>query len=315
MERISYIRHRYGKEREVSATNDVFSTVVGTAESYQDVLSFSIDNGGKNLVYTVGKHIFPRNREIVISMQRWMILFLAEGEMWCGSQQLFKGDFAVIPSACAQDFHTRKDGCLFYWYTANDDIIINIMKNCGYSGNGCAIGHTSSSSSVIDIFEHTIYRFPNGCDVRTYIIGRLSCLCSFIAVNVAKSQELSDHIFKRCLRRIDIQLGNVNVEELAKHYFISRRYLYAMFKEYMDMSPLEYILKVRMETADKYLISTEYSIVKIAELTGYSSYSHFTRAYTKYFSVSPSKRRRDMRLKDISTENIDTVKKKMLLDE
>lgn len=314
MESMSYIRHRFGKEREVSTTNDVFATTVSAAESYQDVLSFSVEDAEKTLTYTVGKHIFPSNREIVISMKRWMIMLIADGEMWCGSQQLFKGDFVVIPSSCAQDFHTRKDGSVFYWYTANDELVINILKNCGYRDNECVIGHTMSVNGMSDVFEHTIYKFPAGCDTRIYLIGRLICLGSFISMNVAKRQEMSDHIFKRCLRRIDVQRGNVTVEELAKHYFISRRYLYTMFKDYKNMSPMDYILKVRMEAADKYLISTEYSISKIAELTGYSSYSHFTRAYTKYFSVSPSKRRHDARIKDISDENI-MFKSKMLLDE
>lgn len=314
MESMSYIRHRFGKEREVSTSNDVFATAVGLSESYQDVLSFSVEDGEKNLTYTVGKHIFPSNREVVISMNRWMIMLLADGEMWCGSQQLFKGDFVVIPSACAQDFHTRKEGAVFYWYTANDEAVINIMKNCGYRDNECVVGHAASLKGFIDVFEHTIYKFPVGCDTRIYLVGRLICLSSFISMNVAKKQEMSDHIFKRCLRRIDVQRGNITVDELAKHYFISRRYLYTMFKDYMNMSPMDYILKVRMEVADKYLISTEYSISKIAELTGYSSYSHFTRAYTKYFSVSPSKRRHEARVKDISEEN-NTFKKKMLLDE
>ena len=86
-----------------------------------------------------------------------------------------------------------------------------------------------------------------------------------------------------------------------------------MFMVYKGISPFDYILQVRMETANNYLLNTDYSIQKIAELSGYSNYSHFTRAFTKYYGLSPSKRRHDSWHKGI--DEYDAQKKKWLLDE
>ena len=92
--------------------------------------------------------------------------------------------------------------------------------------------------------------------------------------------------------------GNITVDYLAKHAFVSRRYLYSMFKEYKNMSPTEYITSVRMRVADDYLTSTDFSVSKIAELLGYADYTHFTRAYTKFFKIAPSKRRKQDMIDD-----------------
>ena len=81
------------------------------------------------------------------------------------------------------------------------------------------------------------------------------------------------------------------------------------------MSPVEYILAVRMQSADKYLRSTNYSIAEIAELTGYSNYSHFSRAYTKYFSISPSDRRKQITEAQFLEEQNKDKNGMMFLDE
>ena len=61
-------------------------------------------------------------------------------------------------------------------------------------------------------------------------------------------------------------------------------------------------LAVDVQVADKYLTSTNYSIAEIAELTGYSNHGHFTRAYTKYYSISPSERRKQATAQSIMAE-------------
>lgn len=315
MKNISFIRHRLGKEREVSDGTDVFLSPLVPGESYQDVLSFVTFEKEKNIMYTMGKHFFPRNKAAAISMPRWMLVFVDDGELYCGAQRLCKGDFMVAPSSCAYDIFTKKETVLFYWCTTSDERLIDILRLCGYGDDRIAFGHTEHIRSIVELFERTVYRFPSGCDERVYIMGRMTCVFSYITAALTEPEDISDQIFKRCLRRIVAMSGNVTVEDLAKHYFVSRWYLYSMFKEYKNMSPFEYILQVRMETADKYLVSTDYSVQKIAELSGYSNYSHFTRAFTKYFGISPSRRRHEAKLRDIASEETDTEKKKLLLDE
>lgn len=316
MNSVMFIRHSYKKERQFSGQNDIFAESLAENECYQDLVSYSNYENDSYIVNTIGKHVFPQNYSLSISMQRWMILLLVDGELRYGSEKVEKGDFVVIPSSCAHEFYSEKKSPVFYWCTTNNEMLTNTLLCCGYRKNEVMRGHLDDMGRVTELFENTIYKFPMNCDHGLYLTGWFICLFSNIAANIVERQKISDQLFLRCLNRIESKQGNITVDELAKNYFISRRYLYSMFKEYKNMSPFEYILSVRMQAADKYLTSTNWSIAEIAELTGYSNYSHFTRAYLKYYSISPSERRKQAIAQSILADMAEKPKpNSMQLDE
>jgi AraC-like DNA-binding protein len=302
MGKINYIRHLFGKERQTSDKPDLFYPRPGSGVSYQDVVSFSDTVKGRYCLYTIGKNIFPGNHELNFSMQRWMIVFLVNGGLFYGVEELQPGDYIVGPPSCIHTYLTKKETAVFYWCTTNDPSLEEELLRCGYHHHGIVKGHVSRMQPVTDLFEQTIYRFPEQCNLRLFIVDRLTCLFSFIDSNVVQSQNMSEQVFRRCLQRIESTRGNVTVEYLSKHYFISRRHLYSLFREYKNMSPTEYIYSVRMRIADQFLVETDYTIAKIAEQVGYSNYVHFTRAYTKYFSIAPSQRRKQAKMHTESVE-------------
>ena len=302
MEQVEFVRHYFQGKRVSSTKNDIFTAEPDEGEFYQDVFIFSSMEEGQLSVYTVGKHICPKGNDLTISLQRWMVFFVADGSLWCGPKQLKKGDFIVIPSSCSQGFMTKSEYVKFYWFSTDDAYHINAMLDKGYIEKEIILGHIDNMDTVVDIFEGMIYKFPSKCDVRTYASGSISCIVSFIMAMSTKKQKISDQLLRYCLSLIDGMNGAITVDKLAKKCFISRRYLYTLFKEYKNVSPVEYILNVRMQSADRFLANTDYSISKVAELVGYSNYSHFTRAFTKYYSVSPTQRRKQTRLNSYKSE-------------
>lgn len=291
---LTYIRHIYDGKREASDKPDVFSPI---SEPHQDVVRYSCMQGDNAIIYTWGKQLFPKNYELTNSPQRWTVICMIEGELFCGKEQLFAGDFSIIPSSCSHTLRSRNEDVKFYWCTTNDEHLIHILSICGYGGQEIMKGHTQRVKPIVEVFENTLYHFPGDCDQRVYFMSAYTALFSFLSnvKNDEQMQKVSEQLFSRCLSHIEHAYGNVSVDYLAKRYFISRRYLYAMFKEYKNISPIDYILSVRMKAADKFLSTTDLSVSRIADLTGYSDYNHFTRAYKKYFGMLPSKRRKLIR--------------------
>ena len=314
MEKVTYIRHFAEKERHKANDTSVFSSKINPNDCYQDVISFSNFAKGTYNIYTMGKHVFQPNSGMTISMQRWMIFFVASGSLICGTRLIGRGDFVVLPSSCSVTIASQREQPVFYWCTTNDELHINTLLSCGYHEKEMMLGHTDNMLSVTELFENTIYRFPKNCDDSIFFRGQLTCLLSYIAPVAVSKQRVSDQLFTKCIQIIESKQGNITVDFIADHYFVSRRYLYNMFKEYKNMSPMEYILAVRMQAADKYLRSTNYSIAEIAELVGYSNYSHFSRAYTKHFSILPSERRKQL-AEAMRAEEQNGNKEMMLLDE
>ncbi|MBO5293946.1 MAG: helix-turn-helix transcriptional regulator [Clostridia bacterium] len=298
METVKYIRHPYRGKRITSELPDIFAKAMPPGSYYQDVLTVTGLSEHDVLIFTIGKNVYPPNVETSTAFQRWMVLYVVDGTMFCGKQQMGRGDFIIIPPSHSKNFHTKQNHATYYWCTTNDEEVARVLNLCGYSDEKIMVGHSDLVQDVVVEFEKTIYRTIKQCDIRVYLMARFSMIFAYLSANINKTSTTSDQTFKQCLNLIDGMQGNITVDYLAKHAFVSRRYLYSMFKEYKNMSPTEYITSVRMRVADDYLTSTDFSVSKIAELLGYADYTHFTRAYTKFFKIAPSKRRKQDMIDD-----------------
>lgn len=91
---------------------------------------------------------------------------------------------------------------------------------------------------------------------------------------------------------------NVTLKQLSKNLDINPAYLSREFSKYFnDLSFGEYLRKLRIEKAIDYLNTSQYSLTKIAYLTGFSDQSHFTRIFKKHTGQNPSAYRKKLRTK------------------
>ena len=91
---------------------------------------------------------------------------------------------------------------------------------------------------------------------------------------------------------------NVTLKQLSKNLDVNPAYLSREFSKYFnDLSFGEYIRKLRIEKAIEHLHTSDYSLTKIAYLTGFSDQSHFTRIFKKHTGQNPSAYRKNLRTK------------------
>lgn len=86
---------------------------------------------------------------------------------------------------------------------------------------------------------------------------------------------------------------NISVEALAAACNISVSALERRFRKHLKKTPHQYITEVRLDHARQMLHETDKPIGSIALETGFADHSHFTRAFSRQFGISPSKDRRD----------------------
>lgn len=84
----------------------------------------------------------------------------------------------------------------------------------------------------------------------------------------------------------------LKVEELANWCHISETHFRRVFFSYMNMSPLEYINLVRVQTACDLLKRTDEPITTIAGKCGFTTLSTFNRNFKQITGVSPSQWRK-----------------------
>ena len=79
---------------------------------------------------------------------------------------------------------------------------------------------------------------------------------------------------------------------IADKLNISPSYLSKMFKNEKNVSLLDYLYKVRLSYAKKYLRETDLTVEEIALKTGFISNSALIKAFKKYEGVTPGSYRR-----------------------
>ena len=79
----------------------------------------------------------------------------------------------------------------------------------------------------------------------------------------------------------------VDVDDLAKTLFISRTHLASRFKQETGTTLTDFILIEKIEEAKRLLRYSDKSLSLIADYLGFSSQSHFTRAFKKYSGKTP----------------------------
>ena len=85
------------------------------------------------------------------------------------------------------------------------------------------------------------------------------------------------------------------VETLAQVAGMSRTSFAVQFQKSMDMTPIDYVTKWRMEIAKKVLLTAGASLTDAAESAGYASDSAFARMFKKETGMSPAAFRKSAR--------------------
>jgi transcriptional regulator GlxA family with amidase domain len=78
-----------------------------------------------------------------------------------------------------------------------------------------------------------------------------------------------------------------SVDELARSVNMSPSYLTRLFRQHTGRSPACFLREVRLRHAYELVQTTFLSIKQVMAAVGWNDPSHFSRAFKRYFGVSP----------------------------
>ena len=82
---------------------------------------------------------------------------------------------------------------------------------------------------------------------------------------------------------------NPPLEEIAAKSNLAPNYFHRVFKKHFGLTPLNYMLKMRMEIAVRLLTTSSKSVKEIAYEAGYNNEFYFYRQFKKHYNYSPGK--------------------------
>lgn len=80
---------------------------------------------------------------------------------------------------------------------------------------------------------------------------------------------------------------NISIEHLADWCGLNRTYFSKLFKESLEITPQEFLMKYRMSKACELLSKTNLPVNEVAAAISYQNPLHFSRAFKKIYGVSP----------------------------
>jgi len=104
-----------------------------------------------------------------------------------------------------------------------------------------------------------------------------------------RSEVLTDARLARVIEYMSCHFTeSITLERLAAEACISKYHFVRLFRDKVGQPPHRYLAELRLDAAQRMLISSELSIIEIAVECGFSSATHFTSAFTRRYGMPPT---------------------------
>ena len=123
------------------------------------------------------------------------------------------------------------------------------------------------------------------------------------SVGNSQSGRVPDRVgaIRECLDRS--MTTDISLDQLAARYFLSKNQLIRSFRVRFGVTPMRYLMKKRLETAERLVESTTMTVAQIAPLLRFSSPQHLSAAFKREYGRNLSGRRGNGGKTDDKTQN------------
>ncbi len=105
----------------------------------------------------------------------------------------------------------------------------------------------------------------------------------------------SDHAVKQALQYLTLQFAQpISVSHMASMFGYHRTHLCKLFKQATGMSPMQYLLQIRMQRAEL-LLASSMTIEQVASSVGYGDALYFSKKFHAWSGFSPTEYRKQLR--------------------
>lgn len=227
----------------------------------------------------------------------WQLLYIEAGEMSLvlndKTQIVKKGSIILFPPHQPQYYYYHKSHKpIIYWVHFSGRDVEKILKhykiipteNVFYIG--ACLNLPVLFNQIINELqlrhekyeEMTVYKFN---EILLYINRALDNA-------TIKDNDTSTIIKSATLYFNENYNQDINIQAYANSLNMSACWFIQKFKELTGVTPTQYILNIRLTTAQNLLKYSKYNISETALAVGYSNSFYFSRLFTKHVGISPS---------------------------
>ena len=216
------------------------------------------------------------------------------GVFYCGTNKfvLKKGQiFVIFPGTVVKYQADEKDPWHYAWVEFYGDEAAEIFERAKISIHSPTATLPSSADALSLLRDMPSERSADmGKNLK--FSARLYELLSLILENDSNEEKSENIYLTTATRYIKAHyVEDITVNTVAEHIGISRKYLFAIFKNSLGVSPKDYIIDYRIKKAMEFLKDENISIGNIAYSVGYKDPLTFSKMFKLKTGLSPSEYR------------------------
>ncbi len=117
-----------------------------------------------------------------------------------------------------------------------------------------------------------------------------ACMLQYEAVNKTKIVDWFSNLI--------IEIEKIPIDELSYEWMldvagVSPHHLWKTFNDYLEISPIKYVNKRKMQIAYERVVGGNEKLTDIAFDVGYNNYTHFQREFKSHFNCTPKELRKN----------------------
>lgn len=194
--------------------------------------------------------------------------------------------FLICPDQITTYTADRVNPWHYYWVGFKGAYAESILNLCGISKDNPVFCYEKNNN----LKKHIINLYHNSKLMKWNNLTMLGHLYHFFAYlsdeTYNNNNDLQQKYIEQALNYIqNYFMQDITIDSLSKNLFIHRSYLYKLFKQKFNISPVEYLNNFRLEKASSLLLLSNHSITDIAIYCGFKSSSLFCKAFKKKFNM------------------------------
>lgn len=234
----------------------------------------------------------------------YQLLYVAAGK----AHFFFHGEEKIVPAGHMVVYRPKEmqkytyygiDQTEVYWVHFTGNNVKNILRGYGISDYTDVI-YSGTSLEYTRIFKQMIYELqqcqPDYEELLSMLLHEI-----FISLHRQISKKLTiknEYLEKEMALAMKYFNDNYNtdisIEDYAAARGMSISWFIRSFKQYANVTPMQYIVSLRMTNAQMLLETTNYNIKEISYIIGYENPLYFSRIFSKQKGMSPSEYRKQV---------------------
>ncbi|MGB9975677.1 response regulator transcription factor [Thermovenabulum sp.] len=183
------------------------------------------------------------------------------------------------------DLIKHSKGSLFYCQARLAEIMLLIWRTVRKKG------------LIDEKNSHLYFSYLKKLSKAQSVSALTSCGKNFLIdiFSISEKNNQSINIVDRVVKYINENYDkDLKLKEITKMIYVNTEYFSRLFKKEVGCTYAEYITRVRIESARKYLSNPSLSVADVAKKVGYQDPNYFSKVFKKVIGITPSDYRKNL---------------------